>query len=268
LLGGMLLEINRGTDPWTPQWEFVCASVGDCKAFCFTGGEISDITQGNRQNASDPRDCGGRLGPHLEEGKPDLRNLNLFCASCVEGDIIFIVTDGVHDNLDPQHLGKLPKDMPREFNLVGDKWDDVNAEKAILAKNVFIKHHLEKLLEGATEPKDVTDRLIEHCVNLTAKSRTYMESNNGKRIPENYVDFPGKMDHTTCLCFKVGRMNIPMSSREFNGTSSSPGSSPSSSPSPSSSFGTPSATSVSPVVAQRELGTSKDWTKSSPSARH
>ncbi len=24
------------------------------------------------------RDCGGRLGPHLDEGKPDLRNLNVF----------------------------------------------------------------------------------------------------------------------------------------------------------------------------------------------
>lgn len=40
---------------FTPQWEFVCASVGDCKAFCYSNGEITDITEGNRQNASDPR---------------------------------------------------------------------------------------------------------------------------------------------------------------------------------------------------------------------
>lgn len=31
LLGGVLFEINRGNDPFVPQWEFVCASVGDCK---------------------------------------------------------------------------------------------------------------------------------------------------------------------------------------------------------------------------------------------
>jgi len=77
LLGGVLLEINKGTDKFTPQWEFVLASIGDCKAFCYSNGEITDITHGNRQNTSDPRDCGGRLGPHLEEGKPDLRNLNV-----------------------------------------------------------------------------------------------------------------------------------------------------------------------------------------------
>ena len=30
---------------------------------------------------------------------------------------LVLVTDGVHDNLDPQHLGKLPADMPRSMNL-------------------------------------------------------------------------------------------------------------------------------------------------------
>lgn len=51
--------------------------------------------------------------------------------------MIIIVTDGIHDNLDPQHLGKVPKDMPKEFNLVGDKWDDVDPAKAIYAKNAY-----------------------------------------------------------------------------------------------------------------------------------
>jgi len=251
LLGGVLLEINKGTDKWTPQWEFVCASVGDCKAFCYANGEISDITQGNRQNASDPRDCGGRLGPHLDEGKPDLRNLNLFCASCEEGDIIFVVTDGVHDNLDPQHLGKLPKDMPKEFNLHGDRWDDVDQAKATFAKNSSVTTLLQDLLNDATTPKQVTDRLIEHCVSVTQKSRDYMESNNGKRIPDDYVEFPGKMDHTTCLCFRVGRASFP------GGVSptSSPGSSPNSTPPLSSSTSSGSST-------------KDNWTKIQPSLKH
>lgn len=209
LLGGVLLEINKGTDKWTPQWEFVCASVGDCKAFCYANGEITDITQGNRLNAHDPRDCGGRLGPHLDEGKPDLRNLNLFCASCEDGDLIIIVTDGIHDNLDPQHLGKLPKDMPKEFNLSGDKWDDVDPAKAIFAKNAYITELFQSMLKVADgeppTPKDVTDRLVNHCIEVTKKSREYMENNQGRRLPEDYVEFPGKMDHTSCLCFRVGR---------------------------------------------------------------
>jgi flagellar biosynthesis/type III secretory pathway protein FliH len=56
----------------------------------------------------------------------------------LDGDLIIIVTDGIHDNLDPQHLGRVPKDMSKEFNLVGDKWDDVDPAKAIVAKNAYL----------------------------------------------------------------------------------------------------------------------------------
>jgi hypothetical protein len=48
------------------------------------------------------------------------------------------VSDGIHDNLDPQHLGKVPKDMPKEFNLAGDKWEDVDSAKAVIAKNAYL----------------------------------------------------------------------------------------------------------------------------------
>eukprot|EP01112_Ceratiomyxa_fruticulosa_P016243 TRINITY_DN4877_c0_g1_i2.p1 TRINITY_DN4877_c0_g1~~TRINITY_DN4877_c0_g1_i2.p1 ORF type:complete len:582 (+),score=124.48 TRINITY_DN4877_c0_g1_i2:1929-3674(+) len=249
LLGGLLLEINKGADKFTPQWVFVCASVGDCKAFIYAGGEISDITSGNRQNVTDARDCGGRLGPHLDEGKPDLRNLNLFCTSCDEGDLIFMVTDGIHDNFDPQHLGKLPQDMPKEFNLCqgkeGVQWEDVDAGKAIASKNAYTTQFVEKLLDGVENPKEISNRLIEHCVQVTKKSRDYMESNNGKRIPDNYVDYPGKMDHTTVLAFKVGKVGtLPV----INSPSSSP--------------------SITPVNSNSSLSMDKkDWSKVTPSQR-
>jgi serine/threonine protein phosphatase PrpC len=74
------------------------------KAFhwnCKTKG-ITDVTDGNRLSLTDASDPGGRLGPFLNEGTPDLRNLDLYFQPCNEGDIIFLVSDGVHDNLDPQ----------------------------------------------------------------------------------------------------------------------------------------------------------------------
>eukprot|EP01113_Clastostelium_recurvatum_P025590 TRINITY_DN3079_c0_g1_i1.p1 TRINITY_DN3079_c0_g1~~TRINITY_DN3079_c0_g1_i1.p1 ORF type:complete len:615 (+),score=152.58 TRINITY_DN3079_c0_g1_i1:233-2077(+) len=234
LLGGLLMEIDKGEDVFTPQWEFLCASVGDCKAYCFTRGEVTDITQGNRQN-HDARDCGGRLGPHLDEGKPDLRNLNLFCVSCDEGDLIILVSDGIHDNLDPQQLGKLPVDMPRQFNLCPKTpesaslgWDDVDATRSFQAKDHYATHFLENLLEEVPGPEDAAQRLLDHCKQLTQKSRDYMENNQGKRLPENYVEFPGKMDHTTCLCLRVGRVPLvaqipgPALSSVFAATPSSP----------------------------------------------
>ncbi len=35
-------------------------------------------------------------------GQPDLRNLVLYYQPLAENDLVFAVSDGVHDNLDPQ----------------------------------------------------------------------------------------------------------------------------------------------------------------------
>lgn len=66
---------------------FVCASVGDCKAFHWNeqSSVVTDVTYGNRKNAIDARDCGGRLGPYLDGGQPDLRNLRSFFQPCKPG---------------------------------------------------------------------------------------------------------------------------------------------------------------------------------------
>jgi serine/threonine protein phosphatase PrpC len=60
------------------------------------------LTKGNRKNVYDARDSGGRLGPYVGEGAPDLRNITANYTICEEDDIILLVSDGVHDNLDPQ----------------------------------------------------------------------------------------------------------------------------------------------------------------------
>lgn len=91
----MQLETPKGYDTM-----FLCVSLGDCKAYHITGsGSVTEVTSGNRNNISDAKDPGGRLGPQLEDGSPDLRNLSAFWYPCKENDIIFIVTDGVSDNL-------------------------------------------------------------------------------------------------------------------------------------------------------------------------
>ena len=49
------------------------------------------------------RDPGGRLGPYIgPKGGPDLRNLGLFMTLCEQDSLVFILSDGVHDNLDPE----------------------------------------------------------------------------------------------------------------------------------------------------------------------
>ena len=48
------------------------------------------------------------VGPWRKvESDPDLRNFELFSVGLNAGDLIIVVSDGVHDNFDPQMLGVL-----------------------------------------------------------------------------------------------------------------------------------------------------------------
>jgi len=204
-------RLNSFMRPSYPRtrWGFVCASVGDCKAFHWSKSTntVTDISSGNRMNVDNAKDCGGRLGPYLEGGKPDLRNLCTFYQPCEDGDLLFLCSDGVHDCLDPETLGKTPV----EVGLTGyERWKDVDYDTAEDVKNRFrcewvealIKDFQKKLVE--VSPKNLTRAIIHHCVSTTSLTREFMEQNPSLDEPDDYKLYPGKMDHTTCLCFRVG----------------------------------------------------------------
>jgi serine/threonine protein phosphatase PrpC len=211
LVGGIIVPIDKGNDRWSPSYEFLCVSVGDCKAFVYTNGQMQDVTDGAmRKLVADARDSGGRLGPATDVPESDilqladLGNLALFSVPCEEGDLVLLLTDGVHDNLDPQHLGKKPRDMPKSMNLEAvDDWADVSPDKAEAAKNIFRIAFLEKQVEGAATPDELCSTLLDHCVKTTSASRKYMCENQGRIVPKDFVAYPGKMDHSTCAAITV-----------------------------------------------------------------
>jgi len=96
-----------------PPWVFVGVSVGDCKAFHYSVRKkiVTDITAGNRGAKNEISDPGGRIGPYLNNDEPDLRNLRALFWPCEEGDLILVTSDGVHDNLDPEVLGRTVKEL-------------------------------------------------------------------------------------------------------------------------------------------------------------
>jgi hypothetical protein len=98
MLAGAVFEVEARDSP--TQWAFLALSLGDCKAFHYDSQtkKVVDITDGNRGNVTDARDPGGRLGPYIGEGEPDLRNLELFWCPIKKDDILLILTDGVYDN--------------------------------------------------------------------------------------------------------------------------------------------------------------------------
>jgi len=191
-----------------PKWGFVYGSVGDCKAFHYSAAEKhwQDITESNRALSRDPTDCGGRLGRMTATNGPDLRNFELGFFPCDAGDLIVIVSDGVHDNLDPQSLGKPPQVVGLNCN----SWDEVELDEAERLKNRFRVNLLTSMLQDRSdgrrlEPAAVVHKLLEYCIGVNAAAVSWMAENPTKPLPKDYVRYPGKMDHTTCLCFEVGR---------------------------------------------------------------
>eukprot|EP01128_Nolandella_sp_AFSM9_P005740 TRINITY_DN2840_c0_g1_i2.p1 TRINITY_DN2840_c0_g1~~TRINITY_DN2840_c0_g1_i2.p1 ORF type:complete len:1486 (+),score=356.22 TRINITY_DN2840_c0_g1_i2:268-4458(+) len=211
MIGGAIIQQPDTDFPWA----FVAAGVGDCKAFHISfekdDVEIAEITIGSRsgENITDAADCGGRLGPHIK-GEPDLRNMDCWYQPMQNDDLVMICSDGVHDNLDPQHLGKLPSD----FGMAEGTWEEADAAKVEEVKQKFAHDLLKKLLhevmarEKLTDPRAVTlkmftNHIIDFCYSTSKSSREFMENHPDLPQPHDYVKFPGKMDHTTCVFIRA-----------------------------------------------------------------
>jgi serine/threonine protein phosphatase PrpC len=78
-------------------------SIGDSTAYVFNREKgVFELTHGARDlnNDRDMRNVGGALG-YVYGIKPDASNLNYSLMYIREKDIVFLVSDGVSDNLDP-----------------------------------------------------------------------------------------------------------------------------------------------------------------------
>lgn len=209
LLGGLVAKVvlpQHQDNPRhsTTDWVFVFASVGDCKAFLWVNKHqrIEELTPDSRnENAADASDCGGRLGPYIDGG-PDLRNLEVFMSPCVEGDIIFVCSDGVHDNFDPQQHGMAPS----EFGLDAPSWKEGDPSLVNQVKSEFRCKKMEEVVGRGEDVtvKTLTERLVAYCEKTNLPSQEFMQQYPGKRLPHDYTRFPGKMDHTTLVALRVG----------------------------------------------------------------
>eukprot|EP01119_Soliformovum_irregulare_P024800 TRINITY_DN8987_c0_g1_i1.p3 TRINITY_DN8987_c0_g1~~TRINITY_DN8987_c0_g1_i1.p3 ORF type:complete len:135 (-),score=21.14 TRINITY_DN8987_c0_g1_i1:15-419(-) len=74
-----------------------------------------------------------------------------------------------------------------------------------------IRQSLETLLrsicdsQGNISPTDAVDSLSNYTMTTTKRSREFMENNVNQTLPLDWVAYPGKLDHSTCICFRLGR---------------------------------------------------------------
>lgn len=81
------------------------ASVGNVRVYLArAAGGVVELTAGSLAAARGPSDTGGRLGPYVDNGDPDLRNLQRYCCECREGDWLWLLTDSVARNCELAQL--------------------------------------------------------------------------------------------------------------------------------------------------------------------
>ena len=197
------------------DWVFIFASIGDCKAFLWQSRKkrIEELTPDSRnENFLDASDCGGRVGPYIEGG-PDTRNLDIFMSPCVTGDIIIVCSDGVHDNFDPQMHGLQPKDL----NVDKECWEDCTPSQANAAKAEWRVNEMKRVIDSDDPTvEDITTKFVQYCNEKNVPAQRFMQENLGKRLPNDYTLFPGKMDHTTMVALRVGQIPENLIISTFN----------------------------------------------------
>jgi serine/threonine protein phosphatase PrpC len=197
ILGGVILPIGEQDGLSL----FIFISVGDCKAYWrkASTGKVVDLSV--RISAFDAKDPGGRIGPYNPDKMPDLRNLKIDFCICEAGDIIILVSDGVSDNFDPQHNGLMPLDL----GMPKSDWKNVqNKEYALKCKSQWSCVKIAQLINTVeVSPESIVRVLLDYCVALTKSSRDFLQNVRGEKLPSDYVKYPGKMDHTTCLAVRI-----------------------------------------------------------------
>ena len=113
-----------------------------------------------------------------------------------------VMSDGIHDNLHPQSLDISPKELKLRYNT----WEEASKEISVeeIASRFRVKFLQYMLGERSYTPLNILDCSIKLSEDATYTSREFMETQPGKRLPKDYRLYPGKMDHTTGLIFRVG----------------------------------------------------------------
>jgi len=204
ILGGTIVECER--TEVSSGWVIIAVRLGDCKAFHYSMKEktLTDLTEWKEDgDTSLIKDYGGSIGPTSNNWEPNLRNLSIIIHPCEQDDLLILTSDGVHDNFDPEKLGKKPKDL--SISSI-EKWEEVEKETMRNVKKTFMLNQLGEIINDISEsPKDVTQKLIDYCMTVTSAGREYMEQNPSSILVDDYELYPGKMDHATCVSMKVGR---------------------------------------------------------------
>ena len=194
------------------RWVFVGFSVGDSLIYRYssTNEEIIEVSTSDRSGGM--RDAGGNLGGST----PDLSNLNFYCCLVEEGDFLIAVSDGVHDNFDPEVL-KIP---PHSHS----SWADLSLKEKSKLKKEFKEDKLLEIIEDIEDEltaSSISKAVVDYVMKVTSDYRDAYEMGSKlqrdwgsmddslrtktNQLVQQKLKTPiGKFDHVTCLTVRVG----------------------------------------------------------------
>jgi len=68
---------------------------------------------------------------------------------------------------------------------------------------VFTENFINDLVTKPVTCTSIVRSFIQHAVDTTKPYRDFMTNFRGKKVPDDYTKYPGKLDHTSSLSFKV-----------------------------------------------------------------
>jgi hypothetical protein len=83
-----------------------------------------------------------------------------------------------------------------------DSWSLVDQEIGQFTKQSFMEKIIAATINKCEiiSPKTIVQALIDHSHAVSSRSRAFLENSKG-RLPPDHRLYPGKMDHSTCVCF-------------------------------------------------------------------
>lgn len=210
----------------------MASSIGDQKLFILRkSGQVEEITHERRQKLTSSVDTGGSLGNSDPEGDPNLQNLSMYIFKAEEGDILLPMSDGIHDNLDPQSEQYHPQaavkyllDSPllldkerkvlENLNLLKNNvtdWEELSGDKikAELSqlKSIYQRHRIQEIALNHPEGTSIAEALVEHAYSLTSLERAYKQKgetpSSRSAAKSDDMKWMGKLDHFSCASITI-----------------------------------------------------------------
>ncbi|XP_026682627.1 uncharacterized protein LOC103513693 [Diaphorina citri] len=153
----------------------------------------------------DMRDALGALGP-VDGQNPELSNLTLSMTEVERGDIVFLTSDGVSDNLDPV-VGKF---TVFRYGVSG-KGPSISSARELVTLLLDFVTRLTAAKRHILEDKDLyagrDGRTLSSSEQITRR----------REVCKKLHAIPGKLDHATVAAYMVGKFGDTSRSEEHKG---------------------------------------------------